>query len=409
VRISDVQHQPRAHRIIQRALASRRMPHAYLFAGPEGVGKEMMALGLAQTMLCASPVHGAGAEVLQEAEARGRAGEQKEGGQDARSPVGGRDAHPPEQYIDACGACQDCRLVEAGTHPDQFLIYRQLGKQHPDALVRKRLATQLGVDVIRHFLINQAGHRPSRGRAKVFIVREAERMSEEAQNALLKTLEEPPPDTFLILLAPGLDRMLPTTRSRCQHVLFSALPPGFVRGRLGALRPEADAAALAYAARHCGGSLGQALREIDDGVYAMKCAWGRRLAELATAGPSFAAHALAGPFEQDAKALAKLIADRDPDISDTDATRAGIRTLLAAMADFYLDATRRAQEADLPLVNADQPEVIDALLRTGGTDGPAGGLREIHNTESNLARNANIQLTLEGLFIRLTQAASRRS
>ena len=54
--ISDVQHQPRAHRVIQRALASQRMPHAYLFTGPEGVGREMMAVRLAQVLLCGSQV-----------------------------------------------------------------------------------------------------------------------------------------------------------------------------------------------------------------------------------------------------------------------------------------------------------------------------------------------------------------
>jgi DNA polymerase-3 subunit delta' len=55
--MSDVHHQPRAHRVLQRALASQRMPHAYLFGGPDGVGKEMMALSLAQTLLCSSPLH----------------------------------------------------------------------------------------------------------------------------------------------------------------------------------------------------------------------------------------------------------------------------------------------------------------------------------------------------------------
>lgn len=370
MRISDVQHQPRAQRIIGRALASRRMPHAYLFTGPEGVGKEMFALGLAQTLLCASPV-----------KRPGRVAE--------------------EETADPCCECQDCRLVEAGTHPDLFLIYRQLGKQHPDPLVRRRLATELSVDVVRHFLINQAGHRPGRGRAKVFIIREAERMSRGAQNALLKTLEEPPPDTFLILLAPGLDLMLPTTRSRCQHVPFQSLPVEFVRERLRALRPDADPAAISYMARHSGGSLGQALRGIDDGVYPMKRAWGQRLAELAAAGPSFAAHAQAGPFEADARTLAKLIAERDPDTSDTDATRGGVRILLKVLADFYVDALRQAGGADLPPINEDQPEILAALLRSNDIDSLAAGLREIQNAEAHLARNAHIQLTLEGLFIRL--------
>ena len=80
-----------------------------------------------------------------------------------------------------------------------------------------------------------------RGRAKVFILREAERMNDAAQNSLLKTLEEPPRSTFLILLTSALDRLLPTTRSRSQQVIFSPLPEAFVLEELGRLRPQAAA------------------------------------------------------------------------------------------------------------------------------------------------------------------------
>jgi len=249
VSIFDVRYQPRAHRILQRALASRRMPHAYVFAGPEGVGREMLAMRLAETLLCESPVN---------------------------RPV------PPEmkefvdatQALDACGECQDCRLVRAGTHPDLFLIHRQLNREHPDATVRKQKALFLSVDVIRHFLVDRGYTRPMRGRAKVFIVREAERLNEAAQNSLLKTLEEPPSDTFIILIAAALDRLLPTTRSRCQHVRFQTLPADFVAERLGELRPDTAAEERAYVAWHAGGSLGASLRQIDDGLFELKRTWG---------------------------------------------------------------------------------------------------------------------------------------
>ncbi|GMV98694.1 MAG: hypothetical protein AMXMBFR83_30420 [Phycisphaerae bacterium] len=374
--LSEVEHQPRAHRILQRALAGRRMPHAYVFAGPEGVGKELMAVGLAQTLLCPSQVR---------LDFTGQAGADLSG-------------------VDACGECQDCRLVKAGTHPDLYLIHRQLSRQHPEAEVRKRLATQLGVEVVRHFLIAQAGHRPARGRAKVFIVREAERMNDSAQNALLKTLEEPPPDTFLVLLSSGLDRLLPTTRSRCQQVVFQSLPVAFVERRLGELCPDRPAAERAFAARHSGGSLGQALRDLEDGLFALKRAWGQRLTELAGAGPDFAAHALAGPFEADARTLAKGVAERDPDVSETDAARAGLRTLLAVLAEFYADALRRVAGAALPPVNADQPEAVAALAGRFSRDALLGGLRAVAEAESHVARNANIQLAIETLFIRLRPA-----
>ena len=165
MQISDVRHQDRAHRVLQLALSSNRVPHAYIFHGPSGVGREMLALRLARVMLCGS---------------RGRSAAD-EGGLDLGIEV-----------TDACGKCDDCKLMEAETHPDLHLIHRQLGALHPDQAVRNRQGLELMVQVIRHFVVDQSMLKSVQGRGKVFVVREAERMSTEAQNALLKTLEEPP-------------------------------------------------------------------------------------------------------------------------------------------------------------------------------------------------------------------------
>jgi len=376
VSIFDVQHQERAHRIIQRALASDRMPHAYLFAGHEGVGREMLASRLAAVLLCSSPV---------------------------RRPIPDNLRGPNDlaEGRDACGECEDCRLVAAGTHPDLFLIYRQLNRQHPDATIRKQKALFLGVEVIRHFVIEHQGMRPNRGRAKVFIIREAERLNDAAQNCLLKTLEEPPPDTFIILLTAALDRMLPTTRSRCQQVNFRSLPDDFVIQQLRSLRPDAGAEEIGYIARHVAGSLGLALRQLDDGLYALKRNWGEKLIELVSGPPGFSPNALAAPFLADAKQLAKCVSERDPDVSDTDATRAGLQMLLAVLAHFYSDALRRGVGADNTLVNADQSDVIDRLSQFSGFGPVALALRYLTEADANLGRNAHLELTLETLFIRL--------
>jgi len=382
VSIFDVQHQERAHRIIQRALASNRMPHAYLFSGPEGVGREMLATRLAGTLLCGSPVR-------------------------RPMPEGMTQPQDPAEGRDACGQCQDCRLAAAGTHPDLFLIYRQLNRLHPDATIRKQKALFLGVEVIRHFVIERQALRPSRGRAKVFIVREAQRLNDAAQNCLLKTLEEPPADTFIILLTSAMDRMLPTTRSRCQQVVFRSLPDGFVTDRLQALRPDAGAEAIGYIARHAGGSLGLALRQIDDGLYTLKRAWSERLMELVTASPGFSPHSLAGPFLADARQLAKGVSERDPDVSDTDAIRASLQMLLAVLADFYRDALRRGVGMGSVAINADQPDVVDRLGAAYGP-GPLGqAMRHFSEADANLRRNAHLELTLETLFIRLAAARSQ--
>jgi len=389
--ICEVEHQRRGHRIVQRALACQRMPHAYLFAGPSGVGKEMLATGLAQTLLCESPVRRPLPESVAGATDDGRG-------------------------LDACGTCQDCRLVNADTHPDLKVVYRQLNKQHPDSAVRKQKALVLGVEVIRHFLVDKVGTRPSRGRARVFIVREAERLNEAAQNSLLKTLEEPPKDTFIILLTDAMDRMLPTTRSRCQHVLFRSLPTAYVAQRLRTLRPEADAKEIAYVAEHAGGSLGAALRDLDDGVYALKRAWGGRLVELADAGRQAASgaggsapcrlapHELAKPFSEDARALGKCVVARDPEVSETDAMRVGLQTLLGVLADFYVDALRKATGARSSPINADQPGVVDQLAAVQSDRALVSALNHLWQAEANISRNAHVELTLETLFLRLAGA-----
>jgi len=382
VSIFDVRHQDRAHRILQLALASRRMPHAYLFTGPEGVGREMLAVRLAHVLLCASPAEVDWPDEMERTAAA-----------NVRPRV-------------ACGRCDDCRLLAADTHPDLYLIHRQLNRQHPDALVRRQKALFLGVEVIRHFLIDRIATKPARGRAKVFIVREAERLNDAAQNALLKSLEEPPPDTTLILVTTSLDKMLPTTRSRCQLVPFVALPASFVTAELARLRPEARSDEVRYAAHHADGSLGRALRYVDDELFELKRGWGEQLAVLARPPAGWSAHALAGPFRDDADRLAKTFAQRDPDVSDTDARREGVRMLLAVLADFFRDALATASSAPSEQVNADQAEVVAALAR-GGRGRLADTVKHLVEAESCLDRNAHVELTLETLFIRLARCLGR--
>lgn len=374
--IFDVQHQPRAHRIIQRALACERMPHAYLFAGPEGVGKEMLALRLAQLLLCETPAR----------------------------------CEPPadvgiDNAVEPCGQCQECSLVHADTHPDLMLVYRQLNRQHPDTRIRKLKALTLSVDVIRHFLVDRAGTCPSRGRAKVFIVREAERLNDAAQNCLLKTLEEPPARTFIILLTNSLDRLLPTTRSRCQQVIFQTLPTTFVEQRLCELRPDANREIVKYIARRAAGSLGTALRDLDDGLHSLKQAWCEKVLQLAAGSSDIAPTALAKPFVADAKTLGKCIIERDPDVSETDATRAGLRTLLSVLGDLYLDVLRQKQNLSLPIINEDQGAIIEALTEQVSENSLQRSLQYLARSEQNLASNAHVELTLDTLFIRLSDPA----
>ena len=169
----------------------------------------------------------------------------------------------------ACGECKECELVLAGTHPDLHVIFRQLNREHPDPVVRKRKALIISVDVVREFIVKRIALKPTRGRIKVFLLREADCMNEQAQNALLKTLEEPPGSALLVLLVESIDRMLPTTLSRCQVVRFDALPVAFVQEKLAELVPDLDSDGAAWYARSSSGSPGSArerIRDEGDGV-----------------------------------------------------------------------------------------------------------------------------------------------
>jgi len=240
--------QPVAIDVLQRQLASGRTHHAYIFHGPTGVGKFTAARRFARILLCHQPM----------TDLTGRVG--------------------------ACGSCESCQHMDrpadeetAGddaalstAHPDLHVITKELAKYSDDKLVRDRKLRSIPVGVIRDALIEPA-HRSAQlasGKfGKVFIVDEAELLNPAGQNALLKTLEEPPTGTTIILITSNEDRLLPTIRSRCQRVGFVPLPEDVVR-RWIEQRDDApsDARQLDWLVRFAGGSLGRAGLALDYGL-----------------------------------------------------------------------------------------------------------------------------------------------
>jgi DNA polymerase-3 subunit delta' len=186
---------------LRRALASGRVHHAYLFDGPDGVGKELAAFGLAQALVC-----------------------------ETRAPGGDK----------ACGACSACTRAapraeqRRPVHPDVVVLERAL--YEPAQIGRRSPETQdLSIDQVRTLVLARAAFGPHEGRAKVFIVRRAEELSISASNALLKTLEEPGKCTHFVLLSARPNALLDTIRSRTQAVRFAPLPDSVVE-RLAASR-----------------------------------------------------------------------------------------------------------------------------------------------------------------------------
>ena len=243
--ILDCQGQQNAVLRLQRALRGQRVPHSYIFHGPEGVGKSLLARQWAKLLLCPQPV---------------------------RRPTD----HALNEIDDCCDQCHDCRMVEADTHPDLHIINRDLARFTSQK--RTRQLVNLPIDVIREFVIKPAGIVPSRGRARVFIIEESETMNPASQNALLKTLEEPPPETFLILITSHPERFLPTVRSRCQSVRFGPLSYTFISEKLAAAGVPAEQ--VRYWADFCNGRLGPALELAQMNLYEKKCQLIEQLANL---------------------------------------------------------------------------------------------------------------------------------
>jgi DNA polymerase III delta' subunit len=170
VRLADLIGQDLARAALERAIAGGRVAHAYVFEGPPGVGKRNAALGLAMALIC--PV----------------------------APGAG------------CGACEICRRIEAGLHPD----VPSFGPSGPGG--------QIVIDDIRAILA-LTRTRPHEARARVIVVDDADAMNPSSANGLLKTLEEPLAGNHLVLCTGAPDRLLPTVRSRAQRIRFRALSP----------------------------------------------------------------------------------------------------------------------------------------------------------------------------------------
>jgi DNA polymerase-3 subunit delta' len=211
---SHIQGHERWVEMFRQVVRRQRLAHAYLFVGPEGVGKRLFALELAKALLC----------------------ERNDPGQ-----------------LDACGQCDACLLVEARTHPDFFLVAKPEDKN------------VLEIEVMRE-LCQGFGLKAGRGHGKVAVLDDADDLNAEAANCFLKTLEEPPPRSVFILIGTSLDGQLPTIRSRCQVIRFAPLPEKTVSAILSK-HELADAALLPRLVKLASGSPGQALDLADPDLW----------------------------------------------------------------------------------------------------------------------------------------------
>ncbi len=358
IRLQDIVGQDSAVEQIVRGLSGARRHHAWLFVGPEGVGRRTTAEAMAQSLLCSQP---------------------------ARNGT-------------SCGQCEDCRLFEADTHPDFHLVYKELARFHDDANVRNRVMQELSIDVIRQFLIAPANQGPVRRRGKVFVVRQAELMSVAAQNALLKTLEEPPAGVTIILLVERLERLLPTTQSRCAVVRFGPLPIPFVHERL--LAADVSEPKATFWARFADGSLGTALRYAQSELYDIKYQLAEDLAHLPPGGDGNLAETLVKQTDDLAtQAVSQAKKADGANLAKTLASRTAAGTMLELIASIYRDAITVAAGADRPLIHADQAPAIEALAHRFTLTQLADILDQLSRLEQMLWQNVNPKLVWDNVVI----------
>src|SRR5947199_7414728 len=200
--------------MLRRTLMAQRVRHAYLFTGPEHIGKALLAQRFAQTLSC----------------------------------IGGGDAHHAPQ--NPCNICLSCRKVMHGNHPDVHYISRPPEKQF--ILIEQVRALQA-----------DAARKTLEGRRNIFIIQGMHEMNVQAANCLLKTLEEPEPDVVLLLTAPDPGLLLPTILSRVHQVpmnLFTTTQIKTALEQRWQVEPEEAALTAALAA----GRMGWAVRAVED-------------------------------------------------------------------------------------------------------------------------------------------------
>ena len=207
--------------LLARAIERESLPPTLLFAGPAGIGKWAVARAAAQAVNCLDPVRA------------------------------------PNDYlaIDACGTCRACDRIARGVHVDVIAL-------EPDD------RASIKIDVVREVL-GRTSFRPFEGKRRVVLIREADTLEPQAQNSLLKSLEEPPPGTIFILTTAVPGALLPTVRSRCMRLRFGRLTSAEVSGALVRDHDRSEDEAR-QAAPLADGSIGQALALADNDLTALR-------------------------------------------------------------------------------------------------------------------------------------------
>lgn len=351
--------------ILQRAFTSGKWAHAYIFAGPEGIGKFKTACEWAKLLLCSKPVVENG-------------------------------------FADNCGSCKSCTLFDAGSNPDFAHIYKELLEFTKDN-AHKKTPVDLTIDVVREFLVAKASARPTMSPRKVFVISEAERLNNSSQNCLLKVLEEPPEYCCIVLLCTRLEKLLPTTKSRCQAIRFGPIDEQRIIEKLKEMGLEKEPAQ--YFARLSEGSIGQAfqwaqLELADANLYKIKKELINSLARYELAD----ALELAQQILSESKKIASEWTNIEKATSKTDINRRAMKFIVRIIISSLYDAMNlninRAKEP----VNFDQKKQIEKLAGRFDSELAAEKISDCYRVLEWIESSVNEKLIFERLLLNLADS-----
>ncbi len=362
--LKDIFCQDSAIGLLLRGYLSEHSAHAYIFAGADGVGKFKTAYEFGKLLLCEKP-------------------EMK------------------KDFADSCGQCESCRSFEAETHSDFVHVYKELLEFTADGK-GKTSPVKMPVDVIREFLIAQVSNKPTLSARKVFVVSEAEKLNIFSQNALLKVLEEPPVYCCIILLCTRMERLLATTKSRCQIIRFGPVDQQRIFDKLietGLGKKEAR-----FFSSLAQGSIGQAFSwaqlELDGAdLYQRKIELVDSLAQYKYEDSL----ELAKRILQMSKEIGAVWAKSDTATSKSDIGRKASQTIIRIVISALNDVMRLNTGDESNMTNADQKERIVALARKFGTEETAEKITDCFEALHWVESSVNEKLLFEQLLLKLAE------
>lgn len=337
---SDIIGQSRAIGLLRQAMKRDQMPHAYLFTGIRGVGKTSTARAMAMHLNCTAPIEEKG-----------------------------------------CGRCAPCRQILGGNHPDLLFIQPE--------------GANIKIDQVRG-LNRKLAFAPVSAPYRISVVRRAQAMTEEAANAFLKTLEEPPPGNILILQAVEPGDLLPTIVSRCQRIAFQPLDSREIAAWL-TQHHQTDPEAAGVAAAICGGSLGMALKMVTGPFLEKRRNWLLQLIDMLSK-PVDAVFTLAAECAaEDAKVRLENSGDNLP----------GLQDLLSVWESWYRDLLlARTGAPESLLINRDFSRQLKKIAERFKIVDLIDGIFRLDRARRDILKNRNTGLVLTHLIFGLRRISA---